>query len=443
MNYKMPSWFTNRIFTVINIFFEFAIFYRMTLLASNQVDISLIKFLFILFGVYFSWSLLSYISGRYSLNNNKKAKLIPRYLLIVTKTFFLYIILLFLLIIFFNINGIYFPIIYFFKYSWFGLTLFLLKDFLLLKYLTYRSKLVKKFLYVGSIKEYKIIKKLLGSKFINIYIENKESLEGLDNNFIASFNGLVLNTMKTDSYEKLKIIELTSYGCKVFSVTRFAEDILQIVLPDFLTIEDILSSRFNINWDNISFKIKRVGDILISFFLIILTIPIVLIASILIFIEDKGPIFYYQKRTGLNYKSFNVWKLRTMKVNAEKFGAQWSQVNDKRITKIGKILRLTRIDELPQLALVFLGKMSLIGPRPERPEIDKELIKSIPNYKLRYLVRPGLSGWAQVNFPYGSSLDDAKSKLSYDLFYISSKSILLDLLIFFKTIKLVINAKGR
>ncbi len=87
--------------------------------------------------------------------------------------------------------------------------------------------------------------------------------------------------------------------------------------------------------------------------------------------------------------------------------------------------------------------MSLIGPRPERPEIDKELIKSIPNYKLRYLVRPGLSGWAQVNFPYGSSLDDAKSKLSYDLFYISSKSILLDLLIFFKTIKLVINAKGR
>lgn len=439
----MPSWFTNRIFTIINIFFEFIIFYRIIFIASNQVDISLIKFLFILFSLYSSWTFLSYISGKYSLINNQNSKFIPRYLLIVTKTFFLYILLLFLLIVFSNINGNYFPIIYFFKYSWFGLMLFLLKDFILLKYLTYRSKLVKKFLYVGSIEEYEIIKKLLGSKFINISISNKQSLEGLNNNFIASFNGLVLNTMKKDSYEKLRIIELTSYGCKVFSVTRFAEDVLQIILPDFLTIEDIMSSRFNIYWDNISFKIKRVGDILISFFLIILTIPIVLIASILIFLEDKGPIFYYQKRTGLNFKSFNVWKLRTMKVNAEKFGVQWSQVNDKRITKIGKILRLTRIDELPQLALVFLGKMSLIGPRPERPEIDKELIKSIPNYKLRYLVRPGLSGWAQVNFPYGSSLDDAKSKLSYDLFYISSKSILLDLLIFFKTIKLVINAKGR
>ena len=131
-----------------------------------------------------------------------------------------------------------------------------------------------------------------------------------------------------------------------------------------------------------------------------------------------------------------------MVVNAELNGPQWAAKNDERITFIGNILRRTRIDELPQLISVFNGKMSLIGPRPERPEFNKLLEKEIPYYNLRHIIKPGLSGWAQVNYPYGSSFKDSENKLSYDLYYISNYSIFLDLLILFKTMRTVFSAKG-
>jgi lipopolysaccharide/colanic/teichoic acid biosynthesis glycosyltransferase len=131
-----------------------------------------------------------------------------------------------------------------------------------------------------------------------------------------------------------------------------------------------------------------------------------------------------------------------MKKDSEKNGPQWSKANDSRITKVGRFIRLTRIDELPQLFLVLRGKMSLIGPRPERPEIDKTIIEKIPNFNYRYKIKPGLSGWAQVNYPYGASINDSYIKLSYDLYYITNFSILLDLIIFLKTLKMVITLKG-
>ena len=131
-----------------------------------------------------------------------------------------------------------------------------------------------------------------------------------------------------------------------------------------------------------------------------------------------------------------------MKHQSEKSGPVWASHNDKRITKIGSFLRRTRIDELPQLKSVLFGDMSLIGPRPERPEIEVTLKENIPYYELRKIVKPGLSGWAQVNYPYGASIEDSEIKLSYELFYIRNQSFLLDILIFIKTIKLIINMKG-
>jgi lipopolysaccharide/colanic/teichoic acid biosynthesis glycosyltransferase len=131
-----------------------------------------------------------------------------------------------------------------------------------------------------------------------------------------------------------------------------------------------------------------------------------------------------------------------MNVNSEVNGAQWVNSSDPRITRLGHFLRLTRIDELPQLWSVLTGEMSLIGPRPERPEFDSFLSGSIPHYNLRYLMRPGLSGWAQVNYPYGASVLDSTNKLSYDIYYIRNFSFWLDFLIFFKTIRLVFRAKG-
>ena len=188
--------------------------------------------------------------------------------------------------------------------------------------------------------------------------------------------------------------------------------------------------------------LKRIFDLIFSILLFIITFPIIFFTAILIKIEDGGPVFYSQIRNGINNKPYKILKLRSMIENAEKDGPQWSSANDNRLTNVGKIIRALRIDELPQLLSVIKGEMSLIGPRPERPFFVEDLSKKIPNYYLRSLIKPGLSGWAQVNYSYGSSLLDAENKLSYDIFYVKNFSIPLDLLIFFKTIRIVFTAKG-
>jgi len=180
----------------------------------------------------------------------------------------------------------------------------------------------------------------------------------------------------------------------------------------------------------------------VSWALLWSTALLLLAAALLIKLEDGGPVFYGQWRSGLDGEPFKVWKLRSMRVDAEQAGAQWSGRGDPRITRIGRLLRVTRIDELPQLWAVLTGSMSLIGPRPERPEIEECLERHIPHYRLRHLIRPGLSGWAQVNYPYGASLLDSTNKLSYDLYYLRNSSFWLDLLILFKTIRLVFNGQG-
>ena len=209
-----------------------------------------------------------------------------------------------------------------------------------------------------------------------------------------------------------------------------------------LSVEDILSGSFFVSEGTFQARLKRVGDIVFSAFLLIITSPLILISGLLIKLSDRGPVFYSQLRIGLDGKHFRIWKLRTMRTDAENQGAQWSSRSDPRITKVGSILRLTRFDELPQLWCVMNGSMSLIGPRPERPEFDQQLSQKIPHYELRHHIRPGLSGWAQVNYPYGASVEDSANKLSYDLYYLKNFSFFLDLLILFKTMRLVFNAKG-
>ncbi len=221
----------------------------------------------------------------------------------------------------------------------------------------------------------------------------------------------------------------------------FAEE-FQKIPSDFISDKEILIGGWDLDKKSFSRRIKRLGDIFFSLLILFFSFPIICVASFLIFIEDRGPIFYSQIRTGHRGMSFKIFKLRTMYVNAEKGRAKWAKRYDKRITKIGRILRSTRIDELPQLISVLMGDMSLIGPRPEREQLEKMIIKRTPNYLVRYSVLPGLSGWAQVNYPYGASLEDAEEKLSYDFYYIKNYSLWLDLLIFIKTIRLVLNAAG-
>jgi exopolysaccharide biosynthesis polyprenyl glycosylphosphotransferase len=242
--------------------------------------------------------------------------------------------------------------------------------------------------------------------------------------------------------QQRRLLVLQADGAAVHSTLGWCEQVLQRFPPDLLQTADLLRGEFAAPHGSLQKRLKRLGDVLVSGLLLVLTSPLLLLATLLIRLEDHGPVLYGQVRSGLNGLPFQVWKLRSMRVNAEARGAQWSGRGDPRITRIGRLLRVTRLDELPQLWAVLRGQMSLIGPRPERPEIEQELEQQIPHYRLRHLIRPGLSGWAQVNYPYGASLEDSANKLSYDLYYLRNFSFWLDLLILLKTMRLVFNARG-
>ena len=252
---------------------------------------------------------------------------------------------------------------------------------------------------------------------------------------VSDFNSL-------PPYLERQLLKFHQKGLLVLSIVSWCELVLQRFPPDLLANADLLRGEFVFLSGTIQLRLKRLGDVLVSACLLLFTAPILILSSLLIRLQDGGPVLYSQLRSGLGGKPYRVWKLRTMRVDAEPHGAQWVGKGDSRITPLGRVLRRTRLDELPQLWSVFKGEMSLIGPRPERPEFEQDLEHQIPHYRLRHLMRPGLSGWAQVNYPYGASVEDAANKLSYDLYYLRNFSFWLDLLILFKTIRLVFNAQG-
>ena len=183
--------------------------------------------------------------------------------------------------------------------------------------------------------------------------------------------------------------------------------------------------------------VKRVFDLTTSLAILLLSAPFLAAATAAIRLEGAGPVLYRQKRVTRDGRVFDVLKLRTMRVDAEAAGAMWARVQDSRVTRVGHFLRRTRLDELPQLFNVLRGDMSIVGPRPERPVFVADLARQIPLYNERHMVKGGLTGWAQVNYPYGASVEDARNKLSYDLYYVKNFSILLDVLILAQTIRVV------
>lgn len=188
---------------------------------------------------------------------------------------------------------------------------------------------------------------------------------------------------------------------------------------------------------------KRLLDIAASLFVLCLTAPIMLLSALAIKLEDGGPILYVQERVGLDGRAFRLFKFRSMSINAESDGrARWASDRDPRVTRVGRVTRRTRIDELPQLFNILRGDMSFIGPRPERPSFVHDLAQQIPYYAERHRVKPGLAGWAQLNYPYGASSDDAARKLEYDLYYIKNCSLFLDFLIMIQTLRVVVWGQG-
>ena len=190
---------------------------------------------------------------------------------------------------------------------------------------------------------------------------------------------------------------------------------------------------------------KRLLDIFASLFILLVASPVMLVIAAASLFESRGrdPIFYHQERVGLNGKVFKVHKFRSMRVDAESDGvARWASENDNRITRLGAFMRKTRLDELPQVFNVLVGNMSLVGPRPERPEFVTDLSKTIPYYAERHRVKPGVTGWAQLLYPYGSTTEDAREKLQFDLYYVKNASLFLDLIILFETVEVVLLGKG-
>ena len=231
---------------------------------------------------------------------------------------------------------------------------------------------------------------------------------------------------------------------RVVSTERLFEQMQErlppMLLPDGALIYDDLpwAATFSVQA-----QLKRAADLIVAAGLLLLTFPFMALAALLVWLEDRGPVFYVQQRSGWLGRPFSVLKLRTMAVQPADVAPTWTQPGDRRITKVGYWLRRLRLDELPQLLNVLSGEMSLIGPRPERPEFEEELERHIPHYRKRHWMRPGLSGWAQVCAPYASSIEDSDLKLSYDLYYLRHFSTWIDLVILFRTIKTVLKAGGR
>jgi exopolysaccharide biosynthesis polyprenyl glycosylphosphotransferase len=187
---------------------------------------------------------------------------------------------------------------------------------------------------------------------------------------------------------------------------------------------------------------KRVFDILVASLLLVLASPLVVVVALAVKLDSRGPLFYRQERVGLHGKAYWVWKFRSMRTDAEKNGAVWAQANDGRATRVGRFIRKTRMDEIPQVFNVLVGDMSFVGPRPERPVFVEQLKRQIPFYGLREAVKPGITGWAQIRYPYGASVDDARNKLEFDLYYVKNGSLFLDIGIIFHTVRHVLLGRG-
>ena len=208
---------------------------------------------------------------------------------------------------------------------------------------------------------------------------------------------------------------------------------LDTVNPSWLIFSDGFSSG-----RAVSSVAKRLFDIAASLLLLVLTLPVIVLFALLVKLDSRGPAFFRQTRVGLYGQPFDLVMLRSMRTDAEAAGAQWASKNDPRVTRVGRLIRKLRIDELPQAWSVLKGEMSFVGPRPERPEFVEDLEDKLPYFAERHMVKPGITGWAQINYPYGASIEDSRHKLEYDLYYAKNYTPFLDLLIILQTLRVVL-----
>lgn len=239
-----------------------------------------------------------------------------------------------------------------------------------------------------------------------------------------------------------ELLDCKMLGAKVLDLSSFYERVQGQVRIESLKASWLIYGE-GFRQGLVRSVVKRVFDLVASIVLLVLALPVMIIAAIAILIEDGAPLFYFQERVGQGGRSFRVIKFRSMRRDAEKDGKpKWAQSNDDRVTRVGRFLRKTRIDELPQLINVLKGEMSMVGPRPERPYFVDKLTEEIPFYAVRHCVKPGVTGWAQVRYQYGASVDDALQKLQFDLYYVKNHTLFLDSLVLCETVRVVLTGQG-
>ena len=253
---------------------------------------------------------------------------------------------------------------------------------------------------------------------------------------------VALTERRGGSMPMRELLDCKLHGIRVLDLASYFEQTLgQIRLESLYAGWLIFGDGFR--QGTVRSAVKRLSDILFASVLLLLAMPIMVLTALLIIIESGTPVLYVQERVGRNGRLFNVIKFRSMRTDAEKDGQPiWAQKKDDRTTRVGRIIRKLRIDELPQLYCVLRGDMSLVGPRPERQFFVEQLTNEIPFYAVRHSVKPGLTGWAQVRYHYGATVEDSAEKLQYDLYYVKNHSLLLDMIILFETIAVVLTGKG-
>jgi sugar transferase (PEP-CTERM system associated) len=242
----------------------------------------------------------------------------------------------------------------------------------------------------------------------------------------------------SDSIPRETLLQFRLQGLRILDTATFIERELGQIEIDKPYPNWLLYSNGS-TMGRLESVVKRTFDVTVSLGFLLFTLPLLLLTALAIRLEDGGPIFYFQERVGLNGHLFRVIKFRSMRIDAEQDGiARWASIGDPRVTCVGSITRKIRIDELPQIFNVLRGEMSFVGPRPERPAIVDELVRDMSSYPYRHIVKPGITGWAQVNYPYGASITDAREKLKFDLYYVKNCSLMLDMIILLQTVRVIL-----
>lgn len=436
------SWIQKRKIILIYFIFDFLsliISFLVTNFIFKEKVISFIEIIFLII----IWGSFSYVFGRYTKPkiNDLSNGFLGKFFSITTNSLIFFIIY-YLVIKTINFNN-YYPILVEGKlvFSILSLLISIFSLDLLNKREIRKNRDNRFWGFYGSKEKFYYFSKLINKNHSEENYKFKYITK--DNVSYANYKGLIFD-QENDKKEIEEILNNSFYkhNFNFYFLCDWLEIYLNRIPYEILNLTNFFKNFNRVKNNKIQIRLKRYGDILLSIILLIITLPILIISGFLIWISDRGPIIYKQKRVGKNGKLFYIFKLRTMIINAEENGPKWVSKKDSRITLVGRILRKTRIDEVPQLICVLNGDMSLIGPRPERPELEVKLKSEIKNYDLRYLIKPGLSGWAQVNANYAASIESVKLKHSYDLYYILNQSLWIDLLILLKTIKVVFTGRG-